>query len=442
VSYGPKSAQGDFVPLNAPAGGGGPGPFTTPKHSRSIAYYGSQVPDPDSPAGRHHHLTHDDKKHLHARSHVHPLRGVRSTDIVPVLHAIVSVLEGGVIPNNVPERYQVTLQQLSDARVDRTTDRLLIFENAMGALGPVLAAAEVQFRGLKKSIKVDIRIGQWRYALSGGPVKVPQPYYREKFEYVITAAGGETIEEIARALGWEDPSPLFRVAYGYTANMRLARDDQIYVPWPSAKLKDRIEISESLVEQSETEITNIENAMNDSLERYENAMFVLEAVCIFRGIYKGGMKLAMYCEKHFVRKVLADFAKSKFPNTYLVLKLTAEEEFEHELKHHATHAAKEIVGVATGRLTKSHSTLNLLARHGFAWVNPVGYAVEIGLAIQQGNIKIWFYGPEAVIEDNIGKLKRAFEPRRLELESAIDLMKFQLMSPLYNQKNEHQPHKI
>ena len=138
-----------------------------------------------------------------------------------VVTAVASVLKEGQMPPNVPPRYRKALQDLADAREDRSAGRRGRFEIAEKELKPVLAAADgsSMVSMTKRALGVDNLMTAWRQLCSSGPAPLPVPPFHAKYEHVYAADGSETVEQVARKFGFEDARPLTHPAYGYAANM-------------------------------------------------------------------------------------------------------------------------------------------------------------------------------------------------------------------------------
>ena len=203
-----------------------------------------------------------------------------------VVTAVASILKEGQMPPNVPPKYRKALQDLADAREDRSAGRRGRFELAEKELKPVLAAADrsSMVSMTKRALGIDNLMTSWRQLCSSGPAPLPVPPFHAKYEHVYSADGSETVEQVARKFGFEDASPLTHPSYGYAANMHLRNGDRIFVPFTPTHLEQLIESSEHMIEGAAEGAKEALERQFENQEEFEAYLLQIEAISILANL--------------------------------------------------------------------------------------------------------------------------------------------------------------
>jgi hypothetical protein len=194
---------------------------------------------------------------------------ISDNDTLQVRDAVFEILnnDGRIVPH-FPARFRPAVQDLAEARDDRTNRRKERYQRAVSNLLPLLNFGSPRLPG---SPHIQRLLAQWELACSQGPALLPTPQSHEKFEYTYVAQGGETITEVSRRFGYDNPGPLCHPAYDYSPYMRLRGGDKVYVPFPPRLLKYWIAASTKLadkaLEQLKEDIETV-RAANEQIESF------------------------------------------------------------------------------------------------------------------------------------------------------------------------------
>lgn len=165
--------------------------------------------------------------------------------------------------------------------------------------------------------------------------------------------------------------------------------------------------------------------LEKSNKEYERALCVADALTLGAGLMKGGAKLAI---AKVVRKgALREGVARGFSKNYAKM---VRHEFAELVREEIDDSAAEVVAFATGAAPLTHNVGYLVARHALGIKSKV-YWFELATALYLGNWKVWLYGPEAIAEARIEKMKMEIAPHIFELRLAIELMSNQLESSIY-----------
>lgn len=420
--------EGEAVDPRAPRGSGGCGSFCSSQSLGRDYQVDSRVPHPDSPVGRHLVLSHNQKRHLKANSSAKPAVD-EYAEVHGVLYAIASILNDGEMPASVPPKYSDALQELSDAREDRTDGRLQRFEHAVKRLAPALKAADAShlLYSIKERLKIEGLIMTWRNICSWGPATLPTPIGHEQFEYTYFAQQGETIAQVARKFGYDDPYPLTHPVYGYALNMRLRLGDQIHIPFSPKRLKRYIEVSERLIEDAKQQLVEAINwqRKNVDKEELEDLLVTVEAIAIVANMAKAAKEGIQIGLKGM--KILT--ASSHAMEEHCGEKMT-EEMLEWGLDE-GVKTNQELFNLA---LESSHAHkrgLVLFVRHmPIGWLS-LTYWFSLVAALKSGEVEVFLYGPEGIEEKRCEELAKEMRRHIDELKEKIDWIKMQLSSRIY-----------
>jgi hypothetical protein len=348
---------------------------------------------------------------------------MNDAEVRGVLHCVASILKDGEMPTAVPAKYQDALQELSDAREDRTDGQKQRYEHAVSGLLPALRPAEASHLSvLKDKLEIDKLMAQWRMVCSWGPAPLPPLIFHQKYEYTYTAQGGETITQIARQFGFESADPLSHPPYGYAPNMRLAKGDVIYVPFPPRRLQNWIDTTEKMIKGAKEGLKEAVETQKIMKENLENYLMKIEALSILANMAKGavegikiGAKAAKAVTNHYAKKITEEMAEWGIDE--------------------AKGTSEELLGAAIEASGAPKRGLILALRHfpPLGWRSPA-YWASLASAIASGEYEVFLYGPEGIAEKRCEKLAGETSRYIEDLNFHIALMKIQLDSPIYKAK--------
>jgi hypothetical protein len=340
-------------------------------------------------------------------------------EIRQVVTAVASILKEGRMPPNVPPRYRKALQDLADAREDRTDMRRSRFASAEKELRPILGAADSSSVSMtKRALGVDAQLTRWRQLCGHGPAPLPTPLIHAKYEHVYLASGGETIESVAEKFGFEDARPLTHPSYGYAANMHLRHGDRIFVPYTQSHLTALIESSEEMIEGAEEGAKEALERQFENQEQFEDYLLKLEAVSILVNVSVAVVQ-GVAITAHALRSAEAAAAREGAHEMLAWLRLEGPK------------TSAEILGAAIEASKAPKKGLVFLLRHSpIGWLSP-SYWTSLGFALAKGEWELFLYGPEGLTEKRAGELAKQTERYVELLNTRIELMRNQLASPIY-----------
>ena len=337
-----------------------------------------------------------------------------------VICAIASILKEGEMPSPVPPKYRQALQDLSDAREDRTAERKSRFERALKELQPVLRAADASstVSMTKHVLKIDGLLTTWRRVCSDGPAYLPNPQLREKFEHKYFAFGGETVSEVARKFRFESPNPLNHPEYGYPLNMRLRHGDVIYVPYTPSHLRQLIGLSERMIRGTKEEAEKLLEQQHLNQEEFEGFLLKIEAISILANVGVGLVEGAK-------------ITSAALNATSRAAEHEAAEEALHWIIKEGAHTNAEILGAAIEASKAPKKGFFFYLRHSpIGWLSPAYWASMIA-SLKSGEPELFLYGPEGLAhkraEEIVSHARRYVE----DLGNQMDFMRAQLQSRIY-----------
>jgi hypothetical protein len=417
--------RGEAIHPDSSRGSGGCGAFLSRVPTGCNLDLSSWVPEPRSPAGRHFFLTHDQKRRL--QSGISDRQTMKQyADGLSVLYAIASILGNADPPALVPEKYRTALQELSDAKEDRTEGRRHRFEHAMRVLQPALKVADSShfLSRTRDILKIDALLHAWKMICTSGPASLPIPRFHEKFEYLYVAHEGETIAEVARHFGHKNAAPLAHPAYGYAPNMRLAEGDKVYIPFPPSRLQNFIDAAEISIEGAKEGLREAVERLHLDREDFEQFLLMIEAISVLVNM-AAAMGTAINLGAKASRAVTERYAE----------KIT--EEVVMWGRDESVKTSAELLGLAIEGSGAPKKGILLILRHTpIGWLSP-NYWTALGFALFNGQHELFLYGPEGLEEKRIETLAHETKRYLREIEGRIAVMKNQLASPIYKPKNGH-----
>lgn len=414
--------DGEAVHPNAPKGGSGCGASQPVGALGRNPNQDSKIPDPRSPAGRHLTLNHDQERHLKARSAEKNVQK-QYAEVDAVLHAIAMILNEGEMPPAVPAKYRDALQELADAREDRTDERKRRFEHSVRELASVFTLSDTNHMqsAVRSRLKIDGLIARWRIICSGGPAPLPNKIVHYKYEYTYIAQGGESVLQVAQRFGHANADPLSHPAYGYAPNMRLAKGDTIYVPFPPHRLENFIEAAEKMIEGAHEGLEEAVERLNIDKEHLESFLTVIEAMSILIGMAAAATSVV---------KLGAKGAKAV---THRYAEKITEEVAEWGIEE-GTKTSAELLGMALEASRAPKKGLMLALRHTpIGWLSP-NYWASLVAALWNGEHELFLYGPEGIEQKRCETLGRQTKRYIQSLKDQIADVSNQLNSPIYKSR--------
>lgn len=294
-----------------------------------------------------------------------------------VVDGVAEVLNNGRIPMFLPHKYRPPLQELAEARDERTWGRKQKFERAVKNLQPVLDAAWAS--GLKGPY-IDRLLAQWRMVCSFGPAPLPTPKLHEKFEFTYVAQGGETVTEVARKFGYDNPGPLCHPAYGYSPHMRLKKGDKLFVPVAPRILKCWIVASVKLIEKAFERLDESFERVHAAKEDLERTLLIVEAIQIVLNILKAAVKGVELGAKA-VSSLTSSAAAKEVSKEAIEL-----------LCHDAGHTSGELLNMILENVQTPKKGLSFYLHHTLGLLS-VNYWASMYTMFKRGEPEIYLYGP-------------------------------------------------
>jgi hypothetical protein len=352
---------------------------------------------------------------------------MHQNEIQQVIDGIIQVLEKGTIPMFVPPNYRPALRELAEARGDRVGSRKHKFEQAVKKLQPVLDAvlASPLSRQLDGKLVVWHRgevydvgrlLANWRMVCSFGPAQLPTPELHEKFEFTYVAEGGESVTEVARRFGYDNPGPLCHAPYFYSPYMRLKKDDKLFVPWPPRYLKYWIVASVKLQKMVLERLAEGIKSQHEAKEDFESFLIKIELISIVLSLGVSQIEGAALTAK-------------AMSGTSSVAKEVTEEAII-MLTEKAGEKSVEILNLALEASHAPKTGIVFYLRHTAGLISPT-YWASVYAACKTGELEAWLYGPEGVERKRIQQMTSQSQRELFELGLKIDFMRAQLESGLY-----------